>query len=63
MNRCINHPNRQTPYQCMKHGISMCEACLHCRDPQLYCKFRTACPIHFMEKNGSDLDGEKTTAA
>jgi hypothetical protein len=23
---------------------------MHCRDPEIYCKFRTSCPIHFMEK-------------
>lgn len=50
MGPCVNHPDRSTPYRCMKHEIYMCEACMHCRDPEIYCKFRTSCPIHFMEK-------------
>ena len=36
----------------MKHDIYLCEDCLECRDPELYCKFRSACPIHFMSKKG-----------
>jgi hypothetical protein len=36
----------------MKHELYMCEECLHCRDPEIYCKFRPSCAIHFMEKNG-----------
>ena len=28
----------------------MCDACLKCRDPDLYCKFRESCVIHFLEK-------------
>jgi hypothetical protein len=36
----------------MKHAVYLCEDCLQCRDPELYCKFRSACPIHFMDKKG-----------
>ena len=36
----------------------MCEACIKCRDPQIYCKFRTSCPIHFLTKRKGNLDGE-----
>jgi uncharacterized 2Fe-2S/4Fe-4S cluster protein (DUF4445 family) len=50
MPTCINHPDRETPYQCMKHQIYLCEACLKCRDPKIYCKFRSSCPIWFMER-------------
>ena len=39
----------------MKHEVYMCPECLHCRDPEIYCKFRPSCTIHFMEKNG-DLE-------
>jgi hypothetical protein len=28
----------------------MCEECLGCRDPELYCKNRSACPIWYIEK-------------
>jgi hypothetical protein len=52
MGPCINHKDRETSYQCMKHGVYLCEDCLRCRDPELYCKFRSACPIHFMDKKG-----------
>jgi hypothetical protein len=34
----------------MKHDIAMCEECVTCRDPELYCKHRTACPIWFEYK-------------
>ncbi len=50
MGPCVNHPDRKTPYRCMKHEIYMCEDCMHCRDPEIYCKFRSSCPIHFMDK-------------
>ncbi len=39
---------------CMKHNIFMCEECLQCRDPDIYCKFRSSCPIWFMEKRGGN---------
>jgi hypothetical protein len=64
MRPCINHPDRQTPYQCMKHDIYLCQACLHCRDPEIYCKYRPSCPIHFMEKeNDRDLPENETQSA
>jgi hypothetical protein len=28
MGKCINHPDRETPYLCMKHQIYLCEECL-----------------------------------
>ena len=56
MERCAMHPDRETSYQCMKHGIYMCEECMHCKDPLIHCKFRTSCPIYFIQKNGKNLD-------
>lgn len=50
MGKCINHPDRETSYQCMKHGIYLCEECLECRDPNIYCKFRSSCPIWYVTK-------------
>jgi hypothetical protein len=47
---CINHSGRETRYRCMKHEIALCEACLHCQDEEIYCKFRSACPIWFLQK-------------
>ncbi|MBT5972016.1 2Fe-2S iron-sulfur cluster-binding protein, partial [Desulfobacula sp.] len=48
MGTCINHPEIQTSYLCMKHNIYLCDKCLVCRDPDIYCKFRSSCPIHFI---------------
>jgi uncharacterized 2Fe-2S/4Fe-4S cluster protein (DUF4445 family) len=50
MGKCINHPDRETRFFCMKHQLYLCEECLACRDPQLYCKHRTACAIWFMTR-------------
>jgi len=38
----------------MKHGVYLCEECLQCRDPELYCKFRSSCPIWFLGKKGTE---------
>jgi hypothetical protein len=51
MPRCVNHPDRETSYYCSKHQIALCEECLHCIDPELYCKFRSSCPIWFIHKD------------
>lgn len=37
-------------YRCEKHRLDIEDACPKCKDPDLYCKFRTACVIHFMER-------------
>ncbi len=50
MGTCAHHPKRETAYICMKHQIYLCEECLTCRDPGLYCKHRQSCPIWFMTK-------------
>jgi hypothetical protein len=42
----------------MKHDIYMCEDCLECRDSEIYCKFRSACPIHFLTKRKGNLDDD-----
>ena len=52
MGNCVNHPDVETDFMCMKHKIYLCPDCAHCKDPELYCKFRPACPIAFMEKSG-----------
>ncbi len=58
MGRCIHHPERETRFLCMKHNQYLCEECLKCRDPELYCKFRGSCPIWFMDKRRKGLDPE-----
>lgn len=59
MKPCTHHPDRLTSYVCMKHDYYMCEECLACRDPEIYCKFRSACPIHFITRRKGNLDGEE----
>ncbi len=52
MGKCVNHPDRETNYLCMKHNVYMCEECIKCRDPEIYCKYRSSCPINFISKKG-----------
>lgn len=61
MGKCINHPDRVTSYICLKHNIYLCDACLECRDPEIYCKFRSSCPIHFVSKKNF-TDAEETVS-
>lgn len=37
----------------------MCEECLKCNDPELYCKFRSACPIWYMERRKKRWEKEQ----
>lgn len=60
MGYCINHLETQTGYLCMKHNFYLCEECLECRDPYIYCKFRSSCPIHFISKKGFDSDPQES---
>jgi hypothetical protein len=56
---CINHAARETRFRCMKHEIFLCQECLHCQDAEIYCKFRTSCPIWFLQKkNNKDMMGD-----
>ena len=48
---CVNHPEKTADLVCLKYQLHFCEACAHCRDPKLYCKHRTACPIWFIAKD------------
>jgi hypothetical protein len=50
MGSCLNHPETETPFQCMKYSIYLCEDCLRCRDPELYCKYRPQCLIWYRRK-------------
>jgi len=61
MGHCVHHPDIETSYVCLKHNAYLCEKCLKCKDPEIYCKFRTACPIHFMDKENKR--NAKNTAA
>jgi hypothetical protein len=50
MAKCTRHPERETRFQCLKHDLWMCDECFACRDPELYCKHRSACLVWFIEK-------------
>ena len=63
MGKCVNHPDRETSFLCSKHNIYMCEECLKCRDPKIYCKFRSACPIWFMTRRKKGLEAEEKRVA
>ncbi len=43
--RCPKHPDLPARFRCEKLDINMCERCLACRDPELYCKHRQQCVI------------------
>ncbi len=63
MGRCPRHPEREARFQCLKHGLWMCEECLACSDPELYCKHRSACPIWYLEKRRHRMKQEEESAA
>jgi len=63
MGTCVNHPDRETGFLCMKHEVYMCEECLKCRDPEIYCKFRSSCMIWFIHKQKKREEREKLAEA
>ncbi len=60
MGKCVNHPEIETRYLCMKHQIYLCEECLECRDPDIYCKYRSSCPIYFISEKGFEKKHKET---
>jgi hypothetical protein len=50
MKTCDKHPDRRADYTCMKYDAHMCEQCLKCKDPELYCKYRSSCAVWFLTK-------------
>jgi hypothetical protein len=41
----------------MKYQLHYCDSCARCRDPKLYCKHRSACPIWFIAKDSENQWG------
>lgn len=41
---------------CLKHEVYLCDECLACRDPKIYCKHRSACLIWYMQKHSGGAD-------
>lgn len=56
MPACVNHPDRETNYVCLKKNVYLCDECLACSDPELYCKFRSSCIIWFMTQKIAGLE-------
>lgn len=61
MGMCKNHPDRQTNFICHKHNYYLCEECLVCADPKLYCKFRSSCIIFFTTMKSESISTEPQT--
>ncbi len=57
MTNCANHPDKKATLICMKYNLHLCDGCITCRDPKLYCKHRTACTIWFLAKS-NEKDAE-----
>ena len=61
MGKCSCHPEKETSFMCMKHDVYLCDECLTCRDPNIYCKHRSSCVIWFMQKRQKGLNAESET--
>jgi len=59
MGKCSCHPEVETSYLCMKDNVYLCAECLKCRNPNIHCKFRSSCPIWYMQKKGAEWGDEK----
>ncbi len=62
MGQCACHSDIETPFLCMKYNRYLCEKCLKCQDPHIYCKFRTSCPIWFLQKTREGWEDEAQTS-
>lgn len=51
---CTNHPDKAGNYYCAKYNRYLCDECLRCQDPNIFCRHRTACIIWELTKY-SDL--------
>lgn len=53
---CVNHKDREGKGYCSKYNRYLCEECMKCQDPGLYCKFRKACVVWERDRHGRSLD-------
>ncbi len=49
---CQRHSDKAGTFYCSKYAAYLCTDCVTCQDPKGYCKFRTSCAIHEIEKHG-----------
>ena len=59
MGRCDIHQDRETSYLCLKYNSYLCPSCLKCKDPEIYCRYRTSCVIHYLTVNGEHIADEQ----
>jgi uncharacterized 2Fe-2S/4Fe-4S cluster protein (DUF4445 family) len=50
---CYKHSDRAGRYYCSKYERYLCEDCIKCQDPSLYCKFRKMCFIWEVIRHGT----------
>ncbi len=43
--QCPKHPDLPARFRCEKYALEMCERCMECRSPDIYCKHRPQCMI------------------
>jgi hypothetical protein len=54
---CTNHPGKETAFRCEKDGTYLCDECLICPNPNIYCKFRTGCIIWELQNEDAGQPG------
>ena len=42
---CARHPDKAAIHHCAKYERYLCEDCLRCQDPEIWCRWRTSCVI------------------
>src|SRR5208283_2498829 len=62
---CYRHPEVEGKFYCQKDGNYMCQECSCCHTPRVYCRFRTACTIDLLTKEGelTPCEGQETREA
>jgi hypothetical protein len=58
---CARHADTPAIHNCAKYGRYLCEDCLCCQDPKLFCRWRTSCVIWEVSRHqraGREEDGE-----
>ncbi len=53
---CVNHSENQGQYYCGKYNRYLCDDCMKCQDPSIYCKHRSMCLIWEFSKYGKPDD-------
>jgi uncharacterized 2Fe-2S/4Fe-4S cluster protein (DUF4445 family) len=50
---CYKHSDKTGKYYCSKYQRYLCDDCISCQDPSIYCKFRKMCFIWEVVKHGT----------